>query len=206
MRHGDRGPEGRAADRDPATKQALVESFVAADKEIVAPFTQWKLNGRSAGTGWTSAVNGAQWGTDYLNRTGPAKSNMHDNRPNEPKYIYRHFDSQGQQLQGKNLYTVTFPKGQLPPVKGFWALTVYNEHDLFEPNAMNRYSLGTKSKSMQYNADGSLTLYFGAKSPGEDKETKGVPAPKARSRSTSAPIGRAKPSSIAPGCHRTSRR
>jgi hypothetical protein len=43
---------------------------------------------------------------------------------------------------------------------------------------MRRYSLGTKSKSfMTYNMDGSLTLYFGAKSPGTDKETNWVPAP-----------------------------
>ncbi len=166
-----------AASKDPTTKTALVESFVAADKELVAPLTQWKLNGRSAGNGWNSPVNNAQWGTDYLNRTGTSKSNMYDNTPAETKYIYRDFDSQGQQLHGRNLYTVTFPKGQLPPVKGFWSLTLYNEHHLFHPNALNRYSLGTKSKFMQYNADGSLTLYFSAKSPGKDKETNWVPAP-----------------------------
>jgi hypothetical protein len=57
-------------------------------------------------------------------------------------------------------------------------MTLYNEHHLFVPNALNRYSLGTKSKSfLKYNADGSLTLYFGAKSPGKDKETNWVPAP-----------------------------
>jgi len=167
-----------AAAKDPATKQALVESFIAADKEIVGQLTQWKYNGRSAGNGWNSPVNNAQWGSDYLNRTGTAKSNMYDNKPNETKYIYRDFDSQGQQLHGKNNYTVTFAKGQEPPVKGFWSITLYNEHHLFAPNALKRYSLGTKSKSfLKYNADGSLTLYFGAKSPGKDKETNWVPAP-----------------------------
>jgi hypothetical protein len=55
-------------------------------------------------------------------------------------------------------------------------MTLYNEHHLFTPNKLNRYSLGTKSKSfLKYNPDGSLTLYFGAKSPG--KETNWVPAP-----------------------------
>ncbi len=167
-----------AAASDPATKQALIESFVAADKAIISPFTQWKYNGRPAGNGWNSPVNNAQWGTDYLNRTATAKSNMYDNRPNETKYIYRDFDGQGQQLHGKNNYTVTFAKGQEPPVKGFWSMTLYNEHHLFSPNALNRYSLGTKSKSfLKYNADGSLTLYFGARSPGKDKETNWVPAP-----------------------------
>jgi hypothetical protein len=167
-----------AAANDPVVKQALVESFVSADKEIIAPLFQWKYNGRSAGNGWYSPVNNAQWGTDYLNRTGTAKSNMYDNKPNETKYIYRDFDSAGQQLHGKNNYTVTFAKGQEPPVKGFWSMTLYNEHHLFTPNPLNRYSLGTKSKSfLKYNADGSLTLYFGAKSPGKDKETNWVPAP-----------------------------
>ena len=166
-----------AASKDSATKKALSESFVAADKEIVAKFTQWKYNGRPAGNGWNSPVNNAQWGTDYLSRTATSKSNMYDNKPNETKYIYRDFDSKGEQLNGKNNYTITFPKGQTPPVKGFWSLTLYNEHHLFSPNALNRYSLGTKSKSLQQNADGSLTLYFGNKSPGKDKETNWVPAP-----------------------------
>jgi len=167
-----------AAAKDPATKKALVESFVAADKEIINPLFQWKMNGRAAGNGWYSPVNNAQWGTDYLNRTGTAKSNMYDNKPNETKYIYRDLDSKGQQLNGKNNYSVTFPKGQEPPVNGFWSMTLYNEHHLFTPNALGRYSLGTKSKSfLKYNADGSLTLYFGAKSPGKDKETNWVPAP-----------------------------
>ena len=166
-----------AAAKAPATKEALVASFVAADQELIAPLTQWKFNGRSAGNGWNSPVNNAQWGTDYLLRTATAKSNMYDNKPNETKYIYRDLDSQGQQLHGKNNYTVTFPKGQLPPVRGFWSLTLYNEHHLFSPNALNRYSLGTKSKSLKHNPDGSLTLYFGVKSPGKDKETNWVPAP-----------------------------
>ena len=34
--------------------------------------------------------------------------------------------------------------------------------------------------AVQYHPDGSLTLYFGAKSPGKDKETNWVPAPEGR--------------------------
>ena len=166
-----------AAAKDPATKAALVASFVAAEKELVDPLTQWKYNGRSVGNGWNSPTNNARWGTDYLNRTGTSKSNMFDNTPNETKYIYRDYDSQGQQLNGKNNYTATFPKGQEPPVKGFWSVTLYNEVHFFHPNALNRFSLGTKNKDLKHNSDGSLTLYFGAKSPGKDKETNWVPAP-----------------------------
>lgn len=166
-----------AAKENSGVKEALIQSFVAADRELVSPLFVWANNGRSAGNGWNSPVNNAEWGTDYLNRTGTSKSNMYDNRPQETKYIYRDNDSQGEQLHGKNNYTVTFPKGYLPPVKGFWSLTLYNEFHLFHVNKFNRYSLGTKSKSLTYNSDGSLTLYFGSDSPGKAKETNWVPAP-----------------------------
>jgi len=167
-----------AAAKDSTLKTALVESFVAADKEIVGQLTQWKYNGRPSGNDWYSKTNNAQFGTDYILRTATAKSNMYDNKPDETHYLYRDFDSKGEQLHGKNNYTVTFAKGQEPPVKGFWSMTLYNEHHLFYPNELGRYSLGTKSKSfLKYNADGSLTLYFGHNSPGKDKETNWVPAP-----------------------------
>ena len=35
----------------------------------------------------------------------------------------------------------------------------------------------TKNKTLKYNADGSLTLYAGAKSPSQDKEDNWLPAP-----------------------------
>jgi len=167
-----------AAAKDPAIKQVLKETAVAAERELISPFFQWRYNGCSAGNGWNSPVNNAKWGTDYLNRTATAKSNMFDNRPEETKYIYRDNDSQGQQLDGHNLYTITFAKGQVPPVQGFWSLTLYNDLHLFNPNPLRRYSLGTKNKNLKYNEDGSLTLYAGAKSPGADKESNWLPAPK----------------------------
>src|SRR4030095_15703785 len=135
-----------AAAKDPAIKKALTESAVAAERELITPFFQWRNNGCSAGNGWNSPVNNARWGTDYLNRTATAKSNMYDNRPEETKYIYRDNDSQGEQLNGQHAYTITFAKGQTTPVKGFWSLTLYNAAHLFNPNPLGRSSLGTTNK------------------------------------------------------------
>jgi hypothetical protein len=103
---------------------------------------------------------------------------MYDNAPQETRYIYTDFDSQGSRLDGNSHYTVTFPAGQAPPVNGFWSLTLYNKEHLFEANALNRFSLGTKSKSMKRGADGSLTIYVQNDSPGADEESNWVPAPK----------------------------
>ena len=166
-----------AAAKDPKIKATLVETAIAAEKNLIGPLFEFHNNGRPVGNGWTSPPNGARWGTDYLSRAATAKSNMFDNAPEETRYIYTDFDSTGTRLTGANNYTVTFAKGQLPPVNGFWSITLYNKEHLFEPNALNRYSLGTKSKSVKYSSDGSLTLYFQNKSPGVDKESNWVPAP-----------------------------
>jgi hypothetical protein len=166
-----------AAENDPAIMQTLKETAVAADREMLPAFLQWRHNGRAAGNGWNSPVNNAKWGTDYLNRTGTGKSNIYDNRPEETKYIYTDDDHEGRQLNGKNSYTITFPRGQLPPVKGFWSLTLYNAEHFFNDNPLKRYSLGTKNKNLKINVDGSLTLYASAKSPGADKENNWLPAP-----------------------------
>jgi hypothetical protein len=159
-------------------KQTLQNTAVATEEEVIKPLFQFHNNGRPVGNGWTSPPNGARWGTDYLSRAATARSNMYDNAPEETRYIYTDFDEQGAQLDGKAKYTVTFAKGETPPVNGFWSLTVYNKEHLFEPNALNRFSLGTKSKSLKPNSDGSLTLYVQKASPGSDKETNWLPAPK----------------------------
>jgi hypothetical protein len=169
-----------AAAKDPGIKQTLKETAVAAEREMITPLFAWRYNGRPAGNGWNSPVNNAEWGTDYLNRTGTAKTNMFDNRPQETKYIYTDDDGAGQQLNGNNIYAITFAKGQTPPVKGFWSLTLYDEYHFFHPNPLNRYSLGTKNKTLKYDVDGALTLYAGAKSPGKDQEANWLPAPNGR--------------------------
>lgn len=46
------------------------------------------------------------------------------------------------------------------------------------PNEIKRYSLGTKNKTLKYNADGSLTIYVQADPPPEAQRTNWLPAPK----------------------------
>lgn len=158
-------------------KTAIVDEAVKAEKEIIAPFLQWKHNGKPAGNGWNRSTNNAQWGIDYYNRTGTSRSNMFDNRPNETQYFYTDTDAVGGALDGSNTYKITFAAGKEPPVNGFWSMTLYNKEHFFHPNDLRRYSLGTKNNTLKRNADGSLTIYAGNKSPGADKESNWLPAP-----------------------------
>lgn len=165
------------AAKDPAIRKMLDDIAVEAENELIKPLFDFRNNGIPLGNGWNSPSNGARWGYDYLSRAATARSNMYDNAPEETRYIYTDFDADQKRLNGKQSYTVTFAKGELPPVDGFWSLSLYNKEHLFEPNSLNRFSLGTKSKSLKYNTDGSLTLHFQHASPGKDLEANWVPAP-----------------------------
>ena len=106
------------------------------------------------------------------------KSNIFVNRQNETKYFYQDLDDDGQRLNGAKRYTVTFAKGQTPPVRGFWSLTLYNQNHFFAPNEIKRYSIGTKNKTLKYDPDGSLTIYVQADPPSDELQGNWLPAPK----------------------------
>jgi hypothetical protein len=166
-----------ASHADPVVAKVLTDTAVVSEREIVLPFFEWRHNGVPAGNNWNRSSHGAEFGVDYFARLGTSKSNMFENRPNETQYFYTDLDVEGDQLQGSNSYAITFPEGQIPPVRGFWSLTVYNDKHLFHPNPLNRYSLGTKNTTLKRNDNGSLTLYVGGANPVSDRESNWLPAP-----------------------------
>ncbi|MCI0391621.1 MAG: DUF1214 domain-containing protein [Acidobacteria bacterium] len=168
----------QAARQDPKVKETLKRVAKEAEEELLEPVFQFRNYGLPLPDNWTTIKNGAAFGTDYFTRAAVAKSNIFVNKPNETKYFYQDLDSTGARLNGSNRYLVTFTNGNMPPVRGFWSLTLYNKHHFFHPNELKRYSLGTKNKDLRYNADGSLTLYMQEKRPEQDKLTNWLPAPK----------------------------
>jgi hypothetical protein len=166
-----------AAQDDPALRAAITDEAVRAEDEVVVPLFQFRNYGIPLPDHWTTQDNGAVFATDYLTRTAVGKSNIFVNTPNETKYFYQDLDANGIRLNGNNRYTVTFAAGGLPPVRGFWSLTLYNEHHFFASNGIHRYSVGTKNKQMRFGADGSLTIAVHADTPGADKAANWLPTP-----------------------------
>lgn len=167
-----------AAKKDPKLKAAMIQAATEAEEQLIEPLFQFRNWGQQLPHYWSTISNEAAFGTDYFTRTATAKSNILVNAPAETKYFYQDLDEKGQRLNSTNRYTVTFAKGQTPPVNGFWSLTMYNEHHFFEVNAIKRYSIGTKNKNLKYNADGSLTIYVQMSPPVGDRQTNWLPAPK----------------------------
>ena len=164
------------AENDPKLKAAMVEAAAEADEKLVKPLFEFRNYGQQLPDHWSTISNEAAFGTDYFTRTAVAKSNIFVNAPIETKYFYQDLDESGVRLNGANRYTMTFAKGETPPVNGFWSLTLYNQRHFFEPNEIARYSLGTKNKSLKYGADGSLTIYVQAE-PAPERDN-WLPAPK----------------------------
>ncbi len=167
-----------AAEKNPDTKKALVESFAAADKELVGPLFQFQYNGRVIGNGWTVPANAAEWGTDYLNRTAISKSSMYQNTSAETQYNLRELDSEGKPLDGNNSIHRHVCQRPSPAREGLLVVDACTTTRSSSSRIRsNRFSLGTKNKTLKYAPDGSLTLYLGAKSPGQENEANWLPAP-----------------------------
>jgi hypothetical protein len=128
--------------------------------------------------GWnimTGAIG--YFGGDYLFRAVMALFGFGANRPEDAIYPSAAIDGDGRPLSGVNRYTLHFPKGQTPPVNAFWSITMYDEQGFPVENAIQRYAVGDRDK-LKFNDDGSLTLYIQNQSPGADKESNWLPAPK----------------------------
>ena len=137
---------------------------------------------KSMGTmvnGWVVTKGLGVYGTDYMKRAVVAAFGWPANLQEDAVYPYTEVDATGQKLTGANNYTLTFAKGQTPPVNGFWSITMYeiDQGWWFVPNALNKFTVSPRN-NLTYNTDGSLTLYFQNTSPGKDKENNWLPAPK----------------------------
>ena len=127
--------------------------------------------------GWMYDSETGVYGTDYLNRAFVAAIGLGANRIQDAVYPTSLKDAEGKAYDGANKYVIHIPKGQLPPVRGFWSVTMYDANYFFVANPINRYSISAR-QNLKANPDGSIDLYVQNQSPGADKESNWLPAPK----------------------------
>jgi hypothetical protein len=98
------------------------------------------------------------------------------NRPQDAIHPVSQKDGDGKAYDGANKYVLHFAKGQMPPARGFWSLTMYDSGYFFAANPINRYSISAR-QNLKPNSDGSVDLYIQKDSPGAGKEANWLPAP-----------------------------
>jgi hypothetical protein len=170
---------------DASWKALLDRAALVADAELHEG-ARYSQTGVDAGNGWQCQENGGVWGTDWFGRAQAAVVYIYVNDYHEAIYFIRGTDAKGQLLQGRYRYTMTFPKGALPPVDhsrgGFWSLTMYDrDYYMLASSPNGRTNIGTVSldaNELKLSADGSLTLHLSHRAP-EDADAKAnwLPAP-----------------------------
>lgn len=163
-----------ASKLDDATRKALDDL----PKRALAQLDANKAGLGSTVNGWVISKGLGQFGTDYMKRAVVAAFGWPSNLEQDAVYPFAEVDADGKPLTGANKYTVTFGAGQLPPVNGFWSITMYEVDQgwWFVPNRLNKFTVSPRN-NLKTNPDGSTTLYFQRESPGADKESNWLPAP-----------------------------
>lgn len=161
---------------NPLVAKALERGVDAGQLEIAGEAK--KAHGEQV-NGWdVLPANTANFGTDYTWRAVVALVGLGANLPADAVYPHAIADAGGRPLDGAHRYRIRFAKGQLPPVNGFWSLTMYNAKQTFVENPIDRYAIGDRDPLVP-DADGSVTIYVQAGSPGADRESNWLPAPPA---------------------------
>ena len=172
-------------DFDPSKLPAAANTGIAmAPKLGQDNISGWREEGVVAGdivakNGWSYTIKAGTYGTNYRQRAFVTEVGVGANLPEDAVYPTSDATDLKQKYSGATKYTMHFDKGQLPPARGFWSLTMYNGDYFFVDNPLNRYTISARDKLVG-NPDGSTDIYIQADSPGPDKEANWLPAPKDR--------------------------
>lgn len=165
------------AKADPAVQSALERAAPNALKKMqrkvptLAPVVNgWQMNRTTMGV----------YGSYYLKRAIVAMIGLGANPPEDAVYPLCIADADGKPLNAENDYVLHFDKDELPPVGAFWSLTMYDAEGYQVANPLDRFAIGDRD-ALQFNADGSLDIYIQHESPGKEKESNWLPAPKSGS-------------------------
>lgn len=155
----------------PEVREAIKEGVADGIKEM-----QETIRGKVV-NGWQIALDMGRYGKKYAYRAGWTFYGVGGNLAEDAVYPFGEKDAEGKPFNGANKYTLHFTKAEIPPVNAFWSLTLYDKDAFLVDNPINRYALGDRS-GMKFDDDGSLTLYIQSDSPGTDKGSNWLPAPK----------------------------
>jgi hypothetical protein len=159
-----------------ALAPTVAKGVAQAPKAALAKIMSYAPNAGRIVNGWRITLPSGVYGTNYLQRAFVNWQGPGWNLPEDAIYPLALVDGDGRALSGANRYVLHFAKGELPPVKGFWSLTMYDSEGFFVANPLDRVSLSQRS-DFHFNEDGSLDLYIQKDSPGKDREANWLPSP-----------------------------
>jgi hypothetical protein len=126
----------------------------------------WQMNLESIGV----------YGDFYVKRAVVAMTGLGANQPDDAVYPLLLVDADDKPLDGHSNYVIHFDATGLPPVDGFWSVTMYDGDGFPVANPVNRFAIGDRDP-LYFNADGSLDLFLQRDDPGGEREPNWLPTP-----------------------------
>lgn len=167
-----RGEPFDLGEADDTVRDTLELAVTEAQRRIgeIAPALGTHVNGWSMNL----EVFGS-YGTEYLTRAAVAMIGLGANLPADAVYPFPHTDADGEPFDGSHAYVWHLEPDELPPVRAFWSLTLYDAEGFPVPNELDRCAIGDRD-DLLYGSDGSLDLHIAAERP-ESGESNWLPAP-----------------------------
>jgi hypothetical protein len=142
-----------------AAVEAMVASVDSIGRLLPAIAKTTLANQAAANHGWAiPAKNIGSYGTDYTFRAGVAALGLGANTREEAVYPTALGDSTGTPLGGESSYRLVFPRGQEPPNRAFWSLTLYDADGYLVENPARLYAIGDSHPPLRRKADGSVVV------------------------------------------------
>ncbi len=140
--------EGRSAEERSAIEAGVKQGVEDVNKAIASATSSKGLLGSKE-----------ELGFNYLHRAAGVGVGIFGNSPAEAIYVGATMDK----AKAGEKYVLTFPAGQLPPIKkgGFWSMTMYNlpQRALIH-NPLERYAIGDRTPDLKRADDGSLSPFL----------------------------------------------
>jgi hypothetical protein len=144
-------------------RQTLIEMLPRLAKTV----NGWQMNIDTMGV----------YGNFYVKRAIVAMIGLGANSAEDAIYPVLMADADGEPVSGDHAYVLHFDADDLPPVRAFWSVTMYDSQGFQAANELDRFAIGDRD-DLHYNTDGSLDIFVQHTSPGSDHESNWLPAPR----------------------------
>jgi hypothetical protein len=139
------------------------------------------FGGKTIG-GWVyQAADAGNFFQDYLGRARIAVGGLAALPPAEAMYLTAVSPEGKTRFDGDGLWRLRLRGDALPPVNGFWSLTMYEavpEGGFYlTHNPISRYAIGDRTPGLTRGADGSLDIWISRTDPGGARSANWLPAP-----------------------------
>jgi hypothetical protein len=146
-----------------ATVRAAFEKAVRVAQQKITD--QQRKVGRHV-NGWGLITsNIGNYGTDYLTRACVELVGLGANLAEDAIYPVVYTDADGEPFTGANKYVWHLDRSEIPPVRAFWSLTLYDDEGFQVANELNRFAIGDRD-DLEWGRDGSLDILIQHERPG----------------------------------------